>query len=140
MDEDKAMDFMYALNGTRYGKFVAEILNEVTKKAIAQPKWLNEIYVVTNPREIVSKGRGSYSGTSFATIEQHSRRTSIASSKEGRKEGRKKTNQSNANFPKGGASEATVVQEESTAENKAAKKGVLRKARKTEKITNQIVD
>lgn len=39
--QDRAIDFMYALDAARYGEFITEILNDVAKVAIVQPKDVN---------------------------------------------------------------------------------------------------
>ena len=49
------MDFMYALDGARYGEFVADILNDVAKGAIAQPATKNEVFNLAVSRVVVSK-------------------------------------------------------------------------------------
>ena len=46
-EEDKAMDFMYALDGVRYGEFTTEILNDMAKGAISQPSTVNSVFYIS---------------------------------------------------------------------------------------------
>ena len=59
-EEDKAMDFMYVLDGVKYGEFTTEILNDVAKGAIRQPSTVNAVFTLANTRVVVSKGKGAH--------------------------------------------------------------------------------
>ena len=77
-DEDLAMDFMYAMGGARYGGFVAEILNDISKGAINQPGVINNVFTLANNRVVVSKHTtGRNIGASFATIDDEAKRSQI---------------------------------------------------------------
>ena len=47
-DKDVAMDFFRGLDNARYAGFKKDILNNLTSKAIEQPKNLNEMYLLAN--------------------------------------------------------------------------------------------
>ena len=67
-DADVALDFMYGLEGSKYGGFVAEIINDVQKGSITQPADLNAVFIMANTRVVASRGRGHNHGATFATI------------------------------------------------------------------------
>ena len=72
---DIALDFMYGLEGTKYGIFVAEIINDIQKGSISQPTDLNEVFIMANTRVVVSRGTGHNHGATFSTIEEDSNAT-----------------------------------------------------------------
>ena len=75
-EQDKEMDFMYALDEARYGGFVAEILNDVAKGAITQPDTINAVFNLAVSRVVVSRhATAKHTGASFATIDEEARRS-----------------------------------------------------------------
>jgi len=69
-DKMVAIDFLYALDRNRYGEFAAEMVNDMAKKAIQEPRDLNEIYVLANTRVVYKKERtGMNMGASFVAAD-----------------------------------------------------------------------
>ena len=46
--EDKGMDFLYGLDNSRYAEFKVEIVNDIQKGILTQPKDLNTIYIMAS--------------------------------------------------------------------------------------------
>ena len=67
--KDLALDFLYALEGTHYGTFVAEVLNHISKGAIMQPESLHKVFLMVNTRVVVTKS-GHNNNATFVTIEE----------------------------------------------------------------------
>ena len=81
----------------KYGAFVAEIINDVSKGSINQPGDINEIFILDNTRVVVSRGGKHNHGATFATIEAHSRQVESAR----HKAETSKVAKRNGNQPKG---------------------------------------
>lgn len=105
-----------------------------------QPKDVNAVFLLVNTRIVVSKGSGKHSGASFATIEEHSRRTRVEAARETRKNGQKKTSQNNHALDKASSQAGPSSQEETVTSNKAAKKRKKRKGKKAARIKEQIAE
>ena len=61
---------------------MAEIINDVSKGSIKQPKDINEVFVLANTRLVVSRGGKHNHGSTFATIEAHSMQVESVRNKE----------------------------------------------------------
>ena len=68
-DNQVAMDFMYALDKSRYASFIQEIINDLAKKTMSDLKDLNEIYVLAASRVIVRTNSKVVGGATFATLD-----------------------------------------------------------------------
>jgi len=51
-DCDIAMDFLQGLSMSKYGEFIAEILNDTSKDPSKKPKDLNHVYTLANTRVV----------------------------------------------------------------------------------------
>jgi hypothetical protein len=69
-DEDVATDFLYALDNSRYDEFKAEIVNDIQKNVMKQPKTLNDVYLLASRRVIIRKNHTTMGGATFATVEE----------------------------------------------------------------------
>ena len=56
---DIAMDFLNGLDDNRYADIKVEIINDVAKGAIKQPKTLNDIYLLASRRLVAKKTTNS---------------------------------------------------------------------------------
>ncbi len=102
-DEDVAMDFMYGLDNSRYAEFKAEIVNNIVKDAIDQPKELNTMYVLASRQVVIRNNQATVGGATLTTLE----------------EGRNKGNWKMGGKNKGGKNKGGKSQEEnSNKENK----------------------
>ena len=68
-DGDIAMDFLNGLDDNRYAEFKVEIINDIAKGAMKQPKTLNDVYLLASRRLVAKKTTGSTIGVSFATAD-----------------------------------------------------------------------
>ena len=68
-DADIAMDFLNGLDDNRYAEFKVEIVNDIAKGAMKQPKTLNDVYLLASRRLVAKKSTGSSIGVSFATAD-----------------------------------------------------------------------
>jgi hypothetical protein len=85
-DEDVAMDFLESLDKTRYGEFVCDILNDIAKEVMKEPKNVNEVYVLANTRVTMKKGNHYNVGASYTTIDGAGRRQGKGRSRQKRSE------------------------------------------------------
>ena len=53
---DMALDFMYGLEGAKYGIFVTEIINDIKKGFVSQSEDVSEVFIMANTRVVVSPG------------------------------------------------------------------------------------
>jgi hypothetical protein len=68
--EDEGMDFLYGLDNSRYAELEAEIVNDIQKGILTQPKDLNTIYVMASRRVVVRNTKDNAGGATFYTIEE----------------------------------------------------------------------
>ena len=69
-DEDRAFDFMNALDDNRYAKFKCDLLNDRNADSDAFPKTVQEMYLRASGYLVVSdKSSGSYLKTAFVTAD-----------------------------------------------------------------------
>ena len=68
-DRDIAMDFLNGLDDNRYAEFKVEIINDIAKGAMKQPKTLNDVYLLASRRLVAKKSTGSAIGVAFATAD-----------------------------------------------------------------------
>jgi hypothetical protein len=73
--EDIGMDFLYGLDNSRYAEFKAEIINDIQKGILTQPKDLNAVYIMASRRVVVRNNKDTQGGATFATIEEGSKCT-----------------------------------------------------------------
>lgn len=64
------MDFMYGLDNARYADFKADIVNDIAKEVMTQPKDLNTMYVLASRCVIVCSNQPNIGGATFATLEE----------------------------------------------------------------------
>ena len=86
-EEDQAMDFLNALDKSRYGNFVCDILNGVQMEAIKVPKNVEEVFNKANSRLEVRRSKTE--GASYSTI-NHTPRKPKGDKKNGNKNGKPK--------------------------------------------------
>jgi hypothetical protein len=67
--EDVAMDFMNGLDDARYADFKVEIINDIAKGSVEQPKDKTVIYLLASRRLTTKKVGGGSLGASFATAD-----------------------------------------------------------------------
>jgi len=72
--EDEGMDFLNGLDNSRYAEFKAEIINDIQKGTLTQPKDLNMIYIMASQRVVVRNTKDNTGGATFATIEEGTKR------------------------------------------------------------------
>jgi hypothetical protein len=70
--EDIRMDFLYGLDNSRYAKFKAEIVNDIQKGILTQPK---DLYIMASRWVVVRNSKDTQGGATFATIEEGSKCT-----------------------------------------------------------------
>ena len=136
--EDMAMDFMYALHGGRYGGFVAEIINDVAKGAINQPKDVNAVFLLANTRVVVSKSGSQNQGATFATIEQDAKWSRGAATRAARNKTSGKKKEPTVDVNSGNKQSGSGNSDAGS--DKAEKKKAKRKARRARKIQEQIAE
>jgi Zinc knuckle. len=73
-DEDVAMDFLESLDKTRYGDFMCDIFNDISKGVMTEPTNVNEVYVLANTRVTMKRGSNYNVGASYTTIDGMSRK------------------------------------------------------------------
>jgi hypothetical protein len=84
--EDIGMDFLYGLDNSRYTEFKTEIVNDIQKGILTQPKDLNAIYIMASRRVVVRNNKDNLGGATFATIEEGNKRTDKAGPGKGKSE------------------------------------------------------
>ena len=68
-DNQIAMDFLFALEKSRYAEFIQEILNDLAKETMKPLKDLNQIHVLASTRIVVKSNPRVTGGASFATLD-----------------------------------------------------------------------
>ena len=136
------MDFMYAIDGARYGGFVAEILNDISKGAIGQPGVINDVFTLANNRVVISKHTTTRNiGASFATIDDEARRGREAARKLANKTPRQPaTTPKVGDTPKSDARGGDAGGGGGGGGDDAEKKKAKRKARKAKALAKKIAD
>ena len=100
-DADIAMDFLNGLDDNRYAEFKVEIVNDIAKGAMKQPKTLNDVYLLASRRLVAKKSTGSSIGVSFATADSAiTRRHGKDRRKDSRKSGNMQDEHKNKNKDK----------------------------------------
>ena len=67
---DVAMDFLNGLDNLRYSDFKVDIINDIAKGAIEQPKTLNDIYLLASRRLVTKKNTNNTISVAFATADK----------------------------------------------------------------------
>jgi len=69
-DPDVAIEFLTALDTSRYGEFMTELINGMNMGTVKRPASVNEVYNMANTRVVLRKDtRGPNVGASFATVD-----------------------------------------------------------------------
>jgi Zinc knuckle len=129
-DQDIAMDFLYALDQTRYGEFTVNYVNNIAMGAAKAPKNLTEIFLLASRLVVMKKGAHGSGGATFATLDNATRKKRVIGKKGADRGNDKASDKQSGEKPKAGLTTTTTTTNSDKSDEKPKTEGNRAERRK----------